>query len=130
MSELESAATAIEALTNSMHSPNVIVIPPIKFNTMPQPLTGTDVSYCEYFDKQYPDLTWVRVSEIADIDGNGTKAAIVMEREPDNTAIEITQPVEQLPPQANNLCFKVPCHSRTTGVIVYLPLTLHLIKGI
>lgn len=130
MSELESAATAIETLTNSMHSPNVIAIPPSKFKTLSQPLTGTGVSYREYFDKQYPGLTWVRVNELENIDGNGTKAAIVMERDPDNAAIEIPQPFEQLPPQANNLAFKVPCHSRATGVIVYLPLTLHLIKGI
>lgn len=130
MSELESAATAIETLTNSMHSPNVIAIPPSKFKTLSQPLAGTGVSYREYFDKQYPGLTWVRVNELEDIDGNGTKAAIVMERDPDNAAIEIPQPFEQLPPQANNLAFKVPCHSRATGVIVYLPLTLHLIKGI
>jgi len=55
---------------------------------------------------------------------------LVMERDADNASMEIPQPFEQLPVQPNNLAFKVPCHSRVTGVQVYRPLTMHLIKGI
>lgn len=130
ISEVEDAFTAVETLTNSLHSPNVIALPPSKFKILSKPLTGTGISFREYFDKQYPGITWMRVNELENIDGNGTKGALIFERDIDNASIEIPQPFEQLPPQANNLAFKVPCHSRATGVIVYLPLTLHLIKGI
>ena len=128
--DLEDAISEMETITKGLHSPNVIALPPSKFKVLSRPMPNTNTSYITFFNEQYPGLTWVRVNELEDIDGAGTKAALVMERDPDNASMEIPQPFEQLPPQANNLAFKIPCHSKTAGVTVYLPLTLHLIKGI
>ncbi|WP_158782494.1 DUF2184 domain-containing protein [Pantoea sp. BAV 3049] len=128
--ELEDAVTAIETITKGLYGANLIALPPSKFKVLSKPMPNTNTSYMTYFNTQYPGLQWVRVNELEDIDGNGTKAATVMDRDPDNASMEIPQPFEQLPPQANNLAFKIPCHSRATGVQVYRPLTIHLIKGI
>lgn len=128
--ELEDAVSAIETVTKGLHAANVIALPPSSFKILAKPMPNTNTSYMAYFNTQYPGMQWVRVNELEDIDGSGTKAALVMERSADNASMEIPQPFEQLPPQANNLAFKIPCHSRATGVQVYLPLTLHLIKGI
>lgn len=128
--ELEDAVSAIETITKGLHGANVIGLPPSKFKILAKAMPNTNTSYMTFFNTQYPGMQWIRVNELEDIDGAGTKAALVMERNADNASMEIPQPFEQLPPQANNLAFKIPCHSRATGVQVYLPLTLHLIKGI
>lgn len=128
--ELEDAVTAIETITKGLHQADVIALPPSAFKVLSKPMPNTNTSYMTYFNTQYPGMQWVRVNELEDIDGEGTRAALVMERDADNASMEIPQPFEQLPVQPNNLAFKIPCHSKATGVQVYRPLTMHLIKGI
>ncbi|WP_050862593.1 DUF2184 domain-containing protein [Enterobacter kobei] len=128
--ELENAVTGIETVTKGLHSPNLIALAPSAFKVLSRPMPNTNTSYMTYFNTQYPGLQWVRVNELENIDGAGTRAAIVMERDADNASMELPQPFEQLPPQAEDLHFKIPCHSRATGVQVYRPLTINIIKGI
>lgn len=128
--ELESAVVAINTITKGLHNASVIALPPSAYKTMAQAMPNTSTSYLAYFRTQYEGITFYSVNELEDIDGAGTRGVLVMERDADNASMEIPQAFEQLPVQPNNLAFKVPCHSRVTGVQVYRPLTMHLIKGI
>ncbi|SEQ64363.1 hypothetical protein SAMN05216522_1058 [Rosenbergiella nectarea] len=128
--ELKAAVVGINAITKGLHNANVIGLPPTAFATLSEAMPNTATSYLDYFRGQYQGITIYAVNELEDIDGAGTRGVLVMERDADNASMEIPQAFEQLPVQPNNLAFKVPCHSRVTGVQVYRPLTMHLIKGI
>lgn len=128
--ELESAVAAINTITKGLHNASAIALPPSAYKTMAQAMPNTSTSYLAYFRTQYENIDFSSVNELEDIDGAGTRGVLVMERDADNASMEIPQAFEQLPVQPNNLAFKVPCHSRVTGVQVYRPLTMHLIKGI
>lgn len=61
--------------------------------------------------------------------GTGPRA-VIYQRDPDVLEYVIPQEFEQLPPQARNLAFVVPCHARTGGLKVYYPLGIAYLDGI
>lgn len=128
--EMSKAISSIANITKGLHQANTIALPPSVWAVLTQPLTNTATSTLAYFREQNPNITFLQSVELEDIDGNGTKAALVYEKSPQNMAIEMPEPFNQLPPQAQDLHWKIPCTSKTAGLIVYLPLTIHIITGI
>lgn len=66
-------------------------------------------------------VDWLNELETAG-DG-GSKRAMAYRRDPEAVTMEIPQDFEQFDPQARNLEFVVPCHSRFGGVLFYYPLS-------
>ncbi len=130
LGELEKAVSNIKTITKGNHRANRIVIPPSTNTVFTKRADGTTISLRDYFVSQYPGLTWEEAYELEDIDGNGTKAALVFEFDADNLSIEVPEPFNQLAPQAQNLHYKVPCTAKTTGLTVYRPLTIQIITGL
>lgn len=128
--ELATAIKNIVTITKGNHRANRIVIPPSTNDVFTQRADGTTISMRDYFVTQYPGLTWEEAYELEDIDGKGTKGALVFEFDPDNLSIEVPEPFNQLAPQAQNLHYKVPCTAKTTGLTVYRPLTIQIITGL
>lgn len=130
VAELETAITNIKTLTKGTHNANKIVIPPSVNKVFSKREDGTTMSVRDYFNSQYPGMQWAEAWELEDIDGAGTKAAIVFEFDADNLSVEMPEPFNQLAPQPNNLHWKVPCTGKVTGLTVYRPLTLQFITGL
>lgn len=130
-SELGQAVTGIATLTMGNHRADRIVIPPSVNKILAKLIpNGGGLTYADLFNKTNPGLQWEQAYELEDIDGNGTKAALVFEYDPDNLSVEIPEQFNQLPPQARNLHWQVPCTGKTTGLYVYRPLTVQIITGI
>lgn len=69
-------------------------------------------------------------NKLATADAAGTGPRIIAySKDPDICSLEIPQEFEQLPPQAKNLAFVVPCHARCAGVIVPLPIAMEYMDG-
>ncbi|EDV3179129.1 DUF2184 domain-containing protein [Salmonella enterica subsp. arizonae] len=128
--ELEQAIEKIETMTNGQHRANMILIPPSMRKVLSVRMPETTMSYLEYFKQQNGGITIESISELEDIDGSGTKAALVYEKDPMNMSIEIPEAFNMLTAQPKDLHFKVPCTSKCTGLTIYRPLTLVLIKGL
>lgn len=128
--ELNTAIANIAAVTKGNHRATTIVIPPSVNAVLSTNMPNTSVSYRSYFNEQNPGITWQQAYELENIDGAGTKAALVFEYEADNLSIELPEAFNQLPPQARNLHWQVPCTGKATGLTVYRPLTLQLITGL
>jgi len=129
--ELEAAVQGITALTKGNHRATTIVIPPsvnkILSTIIPN---GGGRTYRELFDLNNPNLTWQQAYELENYDGEGNRAVIVFENDPLNLSIEIPEAFNQLPAQARNLHWQVPCTGKATGLTVYRPLTIHMITGV
>jgi len=128
--ELSQAVTNIATLTMGNHRANRIVIPPSANKILSALIPQTQMTYLDLFNKTNPGITWEQAYELEDIDGSGTKAVLVFEFDADNLSIEIPEQFNQLPPQARNLHWQVPCTGKTTGLTVYRPLTVQVISGI
>lgn len=128
--ELEAAIEQIETLTNGQHRATNILIPPSMRKVLSVRMPETTMSYLDYFKQQNSGIEITSIAELEDIDGKGTKGALVYEKDPLNMSIEIPEAFNMLPAQPKDLHFKVPCTSKCTGLTIYRPLTLVLIKGL
>lgn len=128
--ELTAAIETIETLTMGAHRATHILIPPSMRKVLTVRMTDTTESYLEYFQKQNGNITIEAIAELEDIDGSGTKGALVYEYDPMNMSIEIPEAFNMLPAQPKDLHFKVPCTSKCTGLTIYRPLTIVLITGL
>lgn len=127
---LSDLISGMETRTNGLHKVTDIVIPPSKRKLLSKRMPETTMSYLEWFREQNNGVTITSISELEDIDGAGTKAVLVYEKDPMNMSIEIPEAFNMLPMQPKDLHFKVPCTSKATGLIVYRPLTLAMLTGI
>lgn len=128
--ELTDLIEKMETLTNGQHKITDIVIPPSQRKLLAKRMPETTMSYLDWFKSQNGGITISSISELEDIDGAGTKAVLAYEKDPMNMSIEIPEPFNMLPMQAKDLHFKVPCTSKTTGLIVYRPLTIIMLVGL
>lgn len=128
--ELSAAIASVTTTTGGLHNVTNIVIPPSVNLIMATNMPNTSISYRTYFNQENPGLTWQVSAEMEDWDGNGNRAVLLLERDASNAAIEIPEAFNQLPPQPKDLHYKIPCTSKSAGLIVYRPLTMNLITGV
>lgn len=128
--DLEHAIELIENQTKGQHRANTILIPPSMRKVLASRMPETTESYLDYFKKQNAGITIEAISELEDIDGNGTKGVLVYEKDPMNMSIEIPEAFNMLPAQPKDLHFKVPCTSKCTGLTIYRPMTIVMITGV
>ncbi len=77
-------------------------------------------------------LPWLKALEYwpqLDTANAGNERILCMQRSPENFQIIIPQEFEQLPPQAQNMAFKVPCHKRFGGVQMRFPKAISKMDG-
>lgn len=128
--ELTDLIEKMETLTNGQHKITDIVIPPSQRKILAKRMPETTMSYLQWFESQNNGITISSIAELEDIDGLGTKAVLAYEKDPLNMSIEIPEVFNMLPMQPKDLHFKVPCTSKTTGLIIYRPLTLIMLVGV
>jgi hypothetical protein len=73
-------------------------------------------------------IPWVEM-DLADAQGDGERI-LAYELSPENLGLVNPIEYEEVPPQAENLNFKVPAHARVGGVVIYRPLAFVYVDGI
>jgi len=91
---------------------------------------NSDTTILEFFLKKNP---WIKnVEVIPELKGagtGGTNIVMMYRKSKEKLTLELPQPFEQFPPQAQNLEFVIPCHSRCAGVIIYYPYSIIMAEG-
>lgn len=128
--DLTAAIEALEVQTDGQHRATNILIAPSVRKTLMVRMPETTESYLDYFMKQNGGIEIESITELENIDGQGTKGVLVYEKDPMNMSIEIPEAFNMLPAQPKDLHFKVPCTSKCTGLTIYRPLTIVLITGV
>lgn len=121
---------AVESSTQGFHHVTDILLPASARRVMQRLVDNTTLSYGELFTRNNPGVTLRYMQFLDNYDGAGGKAALAFEKNPLNASIEIPEPTNVLPGQPRDLHFRYPVTSKATGLIVYRPLTMAVIKGI
>jgi len=116
--------------SKGVHTPDTVVFPLsiwAQLNTTARSTTFTDDSVLQYLMKENPWLKsvyWSTMLETAGLKQDGSTPGpriMLLERNEENMQLVIPQEFEQLPPQAVNMMFKIPCHMRIGGLRVSYP---------
>lgn len=121
---------SIETATSGFHRANRILLPASARRLMQRLATNTTLSYGELFTRNNPGVQLEYLAFLDNYDGAGGKAALAYEYDPLNMSIEIPEATNALPAQPKDLHFKVPVTSKSTGLVIYRPLTMAVMKGI
>lgn len=139
LADLEEWVSDIISLTNGVEQPDTILLPYDQFALLNRPLqTGSDTTIKQFFLNNHPEITlidWLAgLNNVNPVPSTGaasnTDCAVIYRRSPEKLTLEIPQPFEQLEAQADGLEYKIPCHARCAGVIIYYPLSVSIVEGI
>ena len=134
MEDLFTMTFAVWANSKQLHTANLMLLATVPYQIAASTPYSTTVPemILDVFKRTNPWIrnveSWVEL-DLADAQGDGPRC-MVYELSPENLELIIPIDFESLPPQAENLNFKVPCHARVGGVVVYRPLAAAYIDAI
>lgn len=125
LADLTAFANAVVANTKKRHKPNTMLLDTQSYGYLLRPV-GADFgrTVMSAFLTNNPYITSIDqwgLLDTADANGTGPRW-VCYEKSPLVVGLVISQEFEQLPPQAKNLAFHVPCHARIGGTVFYIPL--------
>lgn len=130
MTDITALIDAIETSTNGAHTATDILLPASARRLMQELVPNTSISYAQLFATNNSGINLRYLQFLDNYDGANGKAALAFEKNPLNMSIEIPEATNVLPGQPKDLHFKYPVTSKATGLIVYRPLTMAVMKGI
>jgi hypothetical protein len=135
LADLHGIATAIVETTNEVEVPDTLVLPirqrQIITNTPISVSGNTSVTIEKFFLENSPYIKRIVQWHKAKGTGTGgTDRMVAYRLDPDALEAIIPLEAEFLPPQANNLAFKIPAWARTAGVVTYYPMSVAYGDGI
>lgn len=148
LADITGLVSTIRTATNGREIPDTLLLPQAKYMYLANTRLGAynDMSILTYLKVNLKELgittiDWINelanfkdatVSAAGNIDAGNTYAnrMIAYKRDPEHLRLEIPMLFEMFPPERENLVYKVNCHARTAGVIVYYPLSIGVADGI
>jgi hypothetical protein len=132
--DMHAAVNQIWVNTKQAFEPDTILLSTTEFGHISQAAVNayTEVTILKSFLANNPMIKnmdhWHKL-DLADAAGTGPRM-ITYTRSNEVLELVIPQEFEQLPPQAKNLAYIVPCHMRCGGVVVRYPLAIAYTDGI
>lgn len=113
-------------LTKGVESPDTMLLPVSEFSLIStKRIPDANTTVLKFFLESQPFVTQVDwLQELSTAGVGGVPRIVSYRRDPDWLTLEIPQDFEQFPVQEEGLAFKVPCHERIGGVLIYYPLAM------
>lgn len=120
--DLNEAIAAIMTDTKGREVPDTVAMPIAQFLRIQktQYTAGTDTTALQFFLENNPGVTVIAANELQGAFG-GLDGFVVYTRSERKFWQEVPVAFEMLPPQRENMAYKVICHARYGGVIVAYP---------
>lgn len=133
LADLNALTAAVYNGSKELHMADTVLLPTAQYKRIAQTRLSVDnaETVLEAFRRANPEVQ--RVDSWRKLTGAGagsTDRALAFSSRPDTHEINEPQPFEILPPQSRNLAFVVPCHGRSGGGAVLLPLAWKYMDGI
>lgn len=134
LSDLNLICNSIVTTSKEAFTPDTLLLPVSRYSLLASKPYSDVVpdTVLEVFLKNSPYIRsvdqWHRL-DTADSLGTGPRC-VAYKRDPEMLGLVIPQEFEQLPPQPQNLAFKIPCWSKIGGVVVYYPISMVYGDGI
>lgn len=119
--------------TSEAFVPNVILMPTAQMLLISQTKLSTDSddTVLTAFLRHNPMIESVDMwNRLDGAGGAGADRIVAFQRDPEVAELIVPQDFEVMPPQPQGLSFKVPCHLRTAGTVVYRPLGMSYMDGV
>lgn len=132
--DLNKLVSSMVTATRGIHMPDTMLLDTASFELLASKPVGSDFSKTilrVFLDSNVHIRnidSWYQLDK-ANVAGTGPRA-MVYARTPEVVQLRIPQGFEQFPPQARNLAFVIPCHSRIGGVAVRFPMAMAYMDGI
>lgn len=113
--------------SNGVETPDTMLLPISQYVTIATKRIGVDsnMTVLKFFMETNPFIKAIDwVEELKAAGAGGVPRTVAYRRDPDYLTLEIPQDFEQFPVQEKGLAFKVPCHQRIGGVLIYYPLAM------
>lgn len=126
LADLYKLTAAIPGQSKGVHRTTRIAMADTDYNQLSQKFVADSggKTVLAVYRENHPEVTLVSAVELRGAGTGGTNVLIASEFSADNYAFEMVMPFNQLPAQARNLEFVVPCLARVGGVTVTYPLAL------
>jgi hypothetical protein len=134
LEDLFTMAFSVWTQSKQIHKPNIMLLGSSLYRIAASTPYSTTIpdTVLDIFLRTNPFIrrveSWIEL-DLADEQLDGERA-VVYELSPDNLGLVLPIEFESMPPQADNLNFKVPCHARIGGTIVYRPLAFAYIDAL
>lgn len=139
--DLNNCANSIVTTTKGVENPNTLILPINVYTYIAStPRSSTsDTTILEFFLKNNPFITQVTwANQMTEPTAGWASVGlsftgdvmIAYNRNPDKLTLEVPQDFEQFAPELEVMEYKVACHQRTGGVIIYYPLSLNICEGV
>lgn len=127
LANLNAVANSPIATTKGVESPNTLLLPVSEFTLISSTArsANSDTTILKFFLANNPFIKSVDwVEELKTAGAGGTPRVVAYNRDPDYLTLEIPQDFEQFAPEQRGMAFKVACHERIGGVLIYYPLAM------
>jgi hypothetical protein len=131
--DISKLARSIVSVTKERHQPDTLLLPTDTYGLLSDTPLASDnqTSVLNSILQNSPWIKNIDMWEKLETAGvGGTRRIVAYKRDPDVLTLEIPKEFEQLPPQARNLAFIIPCHARIGGVVIYRPLAIAYMDGV
>lgn len=132
LKDLNDAVTFIVSATNGVEFPNRLVLPIEQYQIIANtPISTTNnTTILEQFTRNYPEIQVIWANELKGAFTGTTDGFILYNYSREKLYQEVPYLFEVLPPQWQNMAYKVICHSRYGGTIVVYPQSMVFRRGI
>lgn len=109
---------------------DTVLLPPSLFEIADRKrISNTEISALDYFRKKRPGITVEQWEKLETAGASGVPRIIAYTRKVDKVAALVPVEFETFAPQQEGLAWKVPCHTRTGGVVFYYPGSARYMDG-
>ena len=134
------AINNVISLTKKVEKPNTCVMGIDAYTLISTTrLTDSSETILTFVKKAHPGVLFEGINELDDVSpkpstptvaGSSTNVLLAYERNPDKLTLEVPLDYTTEPPEKRNLEWVVNTYGKTAGVIVYYPLSIHVVEGI
>lgn len=124
--------TAINTVSKQVENADTLLLPPAKYNYI------ASTPFSDYTEKTIlkwilENITTIKAvewcNELTGAGSGSTDRLVAYTRNPEKLTLEIPSDFEQFPEQEEGLEYKIHCHQRIAGVLVYYPLSIAFADG-
>lgn len=114
---------SIPTATNEVEQANTVLLPPAVYAHLATTrLSDSDRTLLDFLKQVHPEITrWMKVGELKGAGASGADMMVAGYFDPMYIKFEIPTRFDQLPVQARNLEYVVPCVAEAIGVTVSMP---------
>lgn len=127
INNLNALANSVMDASNGVEVPDTMLLPIAlytRISSTPRS-TQSDTTVLKYFLANNPFIKSVDwLEELKTAGASSEHRLVVYRRDPEALTLEIPKDFEQFPVQEEGLAYKVPCHQRIGGVLIYYPLSM------